>query len=86
MPPLLVDKKRGTDFLDNPNLFDNVFAKQFTPISNDSIVPVSINFETREKLSSLEFCVDDIVKINTHEKILCVLNIENITSDFQKLC
>ena len=63
MPPLLVDKKRGTDFLDNANLFNNVFAKQFTPISNDSIVPVSINFETREKLSSLEFCVDDIVKI-----------------------
>ena len=51
------------DFLDQVNLFNNFFAKQCTPISNDSTVPESINFVTRERLSSLEFCVDDIVKI-----------------------
>ena len=59
--------------------------------------PVSMKFETREKLSSLEFCVDDIVKImrlldqnkfrswrnfNTHNKTLYLLNIETIASDF----
>ena len=27
------------------------------------MVPVSTNFETRERLSSLEFCTDDIVNI-----------------------
>ena len=63
IPPLLVDNKLVTDFLDKANLFNNFFAKQCTPISNDSTVPVNINFETRERLSSLEFCVDDIVKI-----------------------
>ena len=63
IPPLLVDNKLLTDYLDKVNLFNNFFAKQCTPISNDRAVPVNINFETRERLSSLEVCVDDIVKI-----------------------
>ena len=57
IPPLLVDNKLVTDFLDKANLFNNFFAKQSTPIFNDSTVPVSINFETRERISSFEFCV-----------------------------
>ena len=63
IPPLLVDNKLVTDFLDKANLFNNFFAKQCTPISNDSTVPLNINLETRERLSSLGFCVDDIVEI-----------------------
>ena len=63
IPPLLVDNKLVTDFLDKTNLFHSFFAKQCTPMSNDSTVPVNINLETRERLSSLKFCVDDIVKI-----------------------
>ena len=63
VPPLLVDNKLVTDFLDKANLLNNFFAKQCTPISDDSTAPVKINFETRERLLSLEFCVDDIVKI-----------------------
>ena len=63
IPPLLVNNKLVTDFLDKANLFNNFFAKQCTPISNDSTVRVNKNFETRERLSSLEFCVDDIVTI-----------------------
>ena len=49
--------------MDKANLFNNFFAKQCTSISNDSTVSVSINFVTTERLSSLEFCVDDIAKI-----------------------
>lgn len=46
------------------NLFNSFFSKQCTPMSNNSTVLVSINFETPEKLSStLELCVDDNVKI-----------------------
>ena len=79
IPPLLVDNKLVTDFLDKANLFNNFFTKQCTPVSDDSTVPVIKNFETRERLSSLEFCVDDIVKIirlldqnkaHGHDKIL----------------
>ena len=54
-PPLLVENKLVTDFLDKANLFNEFFVKQYIPISNDSTVPVNINFETRERLSSLEF-------------------------------
>ena len=63
IPSLLVENKLVTEFLHKANLFNNFFAKQCTPISNDSTVLVNINFEIRERLSSLEFCVDDIVKI-----------------------
>ena len=49
--------------MDIANQFNNFFVKQCTPISNDSTGLVNINFETREILSYLEFCVDDIVKI-----------------------
>ena len=62
-PPLLVDYKLVTDFLDKTNQTNDFFAKQYTPVSNGSTVPVSINFETRETLSTLQFYVDDIVKI-----------------------
>ena len=43
--------------------FNHDHQLYFCLISNDLFIPVSINFETREKLSSLEFCVDGIVKI-----------------------
>ena len=61
---LLLDScEKVNSYFDKANLFNNFFAKQCTPISNDNTVPVNINFETRERLSFLEFCVDDIVKI-----------------------
>ena len=55
MPPLLVDNKLVNDFLDKANLFNNFFTKHCTPISNASMVPVNINFENRERFSSLKF-------------------------------
>ena len=63
IPSLLVDSKLVTDSLDKANLFNKFFAKQCSPIFNDSTIPVNINFETTERLSFLEFCVHDIVKI-----------------------
>ena len=63
IPPLLVDNKLVTDFLDKANLFNNFFVKQCPLISNDSTVPVSTDFVTRERLSPVEFCVDDFAKI-----------------------
>ena len=101
IPPLLVDNKLVTDFLDKANLFNKFFVKQWTSISNDSTVPLNINFETRERLSCLGFCVDDIAKIirsldqnkaHGHNEIsicmikLCASSIfETIAFDFQKL-
>lgn len=61
VPALVVDDK--LIFLDKVNLFNNFFNKQYTPISNDSSVPVSIDFETRERDSPSKVCDDHIVKI-----------------------
>ena len=61
VPALVVDNK--LIFLDKVNLFNNFFSKQYTPISNDSSIPVSIDFETRERDSPSEVCDDHIVKI-----------------------
>ena len=50
VPPLLVENKLVTHFLDKANVFYNFFAKQCNPISTDSTIPVNIYFETRENL------------------------------------
>ena len=65
IPPLVADNKLVTDFLEKANLFNIFFTKECSPISSDSTVTVSIKLESRERLSYLEFGVDDIVMIIT---------------------
>ena len=62
IPPILVDNKLVSD-IGKANLFNNFFNKQCTHTSKNSTVSESINFETWDSLSSLEFWVNDIVKI-----------------------
>ena len=45
------------------NLFNDYFSQQCTTVDNDSSIPPNITFATEQKLSTLEFCTDDIVKI-----------------------
>ena len=45
------------------NWFNNYFSQQRTTVDNDSSIPPNITFATEQKLSTLEFCTDDIVKI-----------------------
>ena len=49
IPALLADNKVVTDFLVKANLFNDFFTKQCTPLFNNSVVPVSLNFETWER-------------------------------------
>ena len=49
IPALLADNKVVTDFLVKANLFNYFFTKQCTPLFNNSVVPVSLNFETWER-------------------------------------
>ena len=86
IPPLLGGNKLLTEVLDIANLFNNFFAKQCTPISNGSTVFVNINFETRERLSSLEFCVDDIVKIIRSSDLNKAHDHDEISIRVIKLC
>ena len=61
--PLLVGNQLVTDFLEKANLFNDFFSQQCTTVDNDSSIPPNITFAIEQKLSTLEFCIDDIVKI-----------------------
>ena len=45
------------------NLFNDYFSQQSTTVDNDSSIQPNITFATEKKLSTFEFCTDDIVKI-----------------------
>ena len=63
IPPLLVGNQLVTEFLVKANLFNDYFSQQCTTVDNDSFIPPNITFATEQKLSTLEFYTDDIVKI-----------------------
>ena len=63
IPPLLVGNQLVTDFLINLNLFNDYFSQQCTTVGNNSSIPLNITFATEQKVSTLEFCTDDILKI-----------------------
>ena len=63
IPPLLVGNQLVTNFLVKANLFNDYFSQQCMTVDNDSSIPPNITFATEQKLSTLKFCTDDIVKI-----------------------
>ena len=62
LPPLLVNNKTVSDFTEKANLFNDFFASQCTPISNNSVLPSRKSFLRLIKgyTNSKE---DDILKI-----------------------
>ena len=42
IPPLLVNNKIVSDFTEKANLFNDFFATQCTPLSNNSVLPSAI--------------------------------------------
>ena len=63
IPPLLVNNKIVSDFANKANLFNNLFAAQCTPLTNSSVLPLTISFKTHSKLNSISFEKEDILKI-----------------------
>ena len=63
IPPLLVNNKIVSDFTEKANLFNDFFATQCTPLTNNSILPSTISFKTQSRLSSVNFEKEDILKI-----------------------
>ena len=52
-----------TEFLVKANLLNDYFSQQCTTVDNGSSIPPNITFATEQKLSTFEFCLDDIIKI-----------------------
>ena len=63
IPSLIVGSQLVTNFVVKANLFDDYFNQQYTTIDNDSSIPPNIVVETEQKLSTFEFCADNITKI-----------------------
>ena len=63
IPPLLVNNKIVSDFAEKANPFNDFFATQCTPLSNNSVLPSAISFKTLSRLSSINFKKEDILKV-----------------------
>ena len=63
IPPLLVNDKFVTDINTKACIFNKFFAKQCTPLQNDSVLPVNQIFPTQSRLSFLDFNEDEFPKI-----------------------
>ena len=64
IPPLLVDNKFITNFLEKANLFNNFFRELWQPVLTSSSFPKSNTNHTENRISVIIFDNEKIVKIN----------------------
>ena len=84
--PLLVDDKFVTDIKTKACIFNKFFAKQCTPLKNDSVLPVNQIFLTQSRLSSLDFNEDEILKIIRALNIYKAHGYDDISIRMIKIC
>ena len=63
IPPIFHDNKFFTDFSQKANLFNSFFAKQYSIIENNSVLPSSTIAVTDQYLENIKFTEDDIKRI-----------------------
>lgn len=59
----MIDEKFVTDIRTKENIFNKFFAEQSTPLKNGSVLPSSQEFLTQERLCSLGFSNDEVLKL-----------------------
>ena len=62
IPHLLANNEFVTDFLDKASLFNDIFRKQYRPITNDSSLPNNQTTETVTRLSGINIDTDTIIR------------------------
>ena len=71
IPPVLVDNNFVTDIQTEANIFNMLFAEQYTPLNNSSVLPVNQMFLTQSRLNFINFNEDEILKairaLNIHK-------------------
>ena len=71
IPLLVINNQLITDFREKANYFNLYFAKQCTPIENDSSIPTETNRLCDATISVVNFEDKDVLKIiNTYDKNL----------------
>ena len=63
IPPLLVNDKLATNFLEKANLFNEFFSKQCQPLKNNSTLPKSNRYHTESRLNDITFGNEKLLKI-----------------------
>ena len=63
IPPLYHQGGFITNFKVKAELFNSFFASQCSLIKNDSKLPSYLNYKTENRLSTVNFSIDDIAKI-----------------------
>ena len=86
IPPLLVNNKIAYDFTKKVNLFNDLFATQYTPLTNGSVLPSTIFFKTHSKLNSISFQKEDIVKKIRNLNVNKANGHDNISIRIFKIC
>ena len=75
-----------SDFTEKANLFNDFFATQCTPTSNNSILPSAISFKNQSRLSSINFEKEDILKIIRNLNVNKAHANDNISITMLKIC
>ena len=63
VPPLFINNKLEPDFKLKANFFNKFFADKCTPIQNNSVIPNFIECELMNRLTSIVFNDESILKI-----------------------
>ena len=63
IPPLLVNDKFVTNFLEKANLFNKFFSKQCQPLQNNSTLRKSNTYHTENRLNDIIFDNEKLLKI-----------------------
>ena len=86
IPPLLVNNKFVSDFTKKANLFNDFFSSQCTPLSNDSVLPSCKYFLTDERLITIDFDKNDILKIIRNLNVNKAHGHDDISIRMLKIC
>ena len=63
IPPLFMNNKVESDFKSKANFFNKFFADKCTPIENNSVIPNFSECESMNRLTSIVFNDESILKI-----------------------
>ena len=86
VPPLLVNNKIAYDFTKKANFFNDLFATQYTPLTNSSVLPSTIFFKTHSRLNSISFQKEDILEKIRNLNVNKANGHDNISIRILKIC
>ena len=86
IPPLVINDQLITDFREKANYFNLYFARQCTPVENDSSMPTETNCLYDATVSTVDFEDQDILEIIWALDINKAHGHDNISKRMIKIC